>query len=45
MKKLIAGLLFVPCMANAEFLDGNGLLSRMTDWNEIPHKQEHQEEI
>ena len=29
MKKLIVGLLFVPCMASAEFLTGNDLLSRM----------------
>jgi hypothetical protein len=29
MKKLIVGLLFVPCVANAEFLTGNDLLSRM----------------
>jgi hypothetical protein len=29
MKKLIAGLLFVPCVASAEFLSGNDLLSRM----------------
>jgi len=26
MKKLIVGLLFVPCMASAEFLTGNDLL-------------------
>ncbi len=36
MKKLIVGLLFVPCMASAEFLDGNGLLSRMNDSESIP---------
>jgi len=29
MKKLIATLLFAPCMASAEFLSGNDLLSRM----------------
>jgi hypothetical protein len=29
MKKLIASLLFVPCMASAEFLTGNDLLSRI----------------
>ncbi len=36
MKKLIAGLLFAPCMASAEFMDGNGLLSRMNDSEAIP---------
>ena len=36
MKKLIAGLLFVPCMASAEFMDGNGLLSRMNDSETVP---------
>jgi hypothetical protein len=36
MKKLIVGLLFVPCMASAEFLDGNGLLSRMNDSETVP---------
>ena len=29
MKKLIASLLFVPCMANAEFMSGNNLYSKM----------------
>ena len=29
MKKLIAGLLFVPAMAQAEFMSGNGLLKDM----------------
>lgn len=36
MKKLIVGLLFVPCMASAEFLDGNGLLSRINDSETVP---------
>jgi hypothetical protein len=36
MKKLIASLLFVPCMANAEFMDGNTLLSKMNDSDVIP---------
>jgi len=36
MKKLIASLLFVPCMASAEFMDGNGLLSRMNDSETVP---------
>ena len=30
MKKLIASLLFVPCMAQAEFLNGNQLYQRIT---------------
>jgi hypothetical protein len=29
MKRLIAGLLFVPCMASAEFMSGNSLYSKM----------------
>jgi len=29
MKKLIASLLFVPCMASAEFMSGNSLYSKM----------------
>jgi hypothetical protein len=29
MRKLIATLLFVPCIASAEFLSGNDLLSRI----------------
>ena len=29
MKKLIASLLFVPCMASAEFMTGNNLHSKM----------------
>ena len=29
MRKLIAVLLFVPCIASAEFLSGNDLLSRI----------------
>jgi len=36
MKKLIAGLLFAPCMASAEFMDGNTLLSKMNDSDVIP---------
>jgi hypothetical protein len=36
MKKLIASLLFVPCMASAEFMDGNGLLSKMNDVEFLP---------
>jgi hypothetical protein len=36
MKKIIATLLFVPCMASAEFLDGNSLLSKMNDSDVIP---------
>lgn len=36
MKKLIVGLLFVPCMASAEFMDGNGLLSKMNDVEYLP---------
>jgi hypothetical protein len=30
MKKLIATLLFVPCIASAEFMSGNSLHSKMT---------------
>ena len=30
MKKLVAALLMVPCMASAEFLDGNQIYQRMT---------------
>jgi len=30
MKKFIASLLFVPCMASAEFMSGNSLHSKMT---------------
>jgi hypothetical protein len=37
MKKLIATLLFAPCMANAEFLSGNDLLSRMNS-EEVVHR-------
>ena len=29
MKKLIAGLLFVPCMVSAEFMTGNNLHGKM----------------
>jgi hypothetical protein len=29
MKKLLASLLFVPCMASAEFMSGNNLYSKM----------------
>jgi hypothetical protein len=36
MKQLIVGLLFVPCIASAEFMDGNGLLSRMNDSETVP---------
>jgi hypothetical protein len=36
MKKLIAGLLFIPCMASAEFMDGNGLLSKINDVEFLP---------
>jgi hypothetical protein len=36
MKKTIVSLLFIPGIACAEFLDGNGLLSRMNDSESIP---------
>ena len=31
MRKLLAGLLMVPCMAHAEFWTGNDLLNRLND--------------
>ena len=36
MRKVIASLLFIPSIGCAEFLDGNGLLSRMNDSEAIP---------
>jgi len=37
MKKLLASLLFVPCMASAEFLSGNDLLARINS-DEVLHR-------
>ncbi len=36
MRKVIASLLFIPSIGCAEFLDGNGLLSRMNDSETVP---------
>ena len=37
MKKLIAGLLFVPSLAMAEFYTGNTLLSKMQSKSSVDH--------
>jgi hypothetical protein len=36
MNKLIIMLLLTPCIANAEFMDGNDLLSKMNNSEAIP---------